>query len=744
VPSLPQRLSDALGDRYRIENELGRGGMAVVYRAHDLKHDRAVALKVLRPEIAADVEASERFLREIRMVARLTHPHILPLYDSGRRGGVLYYVMPLVGESLRTRLEREGALPVEQVLLIVDAVADALAYAHSQDVVHRDIKPENILFNVGHPMVADFGVARAIGADAVTQGGIAVGTPEYMSPEQAGGEAELDGRSDVYSLACVVYEMLCGAPPFQGADARSVMARHITEPPAPVRARRPEVPMGMAAALGRALEKAPVSRFRTAAEFAAALRAVDAAHDAAPRGRIAVLPFVNTSGDPGIEYLSDGITDTLIDALAKVDGLEVCSRTSVFALKASGKDVRAIGAHLHVATVIEGTLRRAGERLRVTVQLTDVAAGRLLWSQRWDRALTDVLAVEDEIAEAIVGTLRRTLLRDLGQVHPRRYTQNVAAYNLYLQGRYYWNRRSAGDLQRAIAFFEQAIAADPEYALAYTGLADCYALQIDYRSIRVREGLERAKAEARRALAIDDNLAEAHTSLAWVLFVYEWDWAGAEREFRRALQIDPRYATAHQWYAWLHLVRGRRNESLAEGHAAADLDSTSVSIRRTLGWLYYHARRHDAAVQHLLRACAMDPTAAENHRILGLVYAARGDFPSAEAACREAVRLSDGSPVATGALSFVLAEAGRTDEARALLTGLRDLASRDYVSPVALGTAYLGLGMLDEALGELERAHHERRGWVAYLDAEQMFDPLRGMPRFEELRRTMGLATANG
>jgi serine/threonine-protein kinase len=432
----------------------------------------------------------------------------------------------------------------------------------------------------------------------------------------------------------------------------------------------------------------------------------------------------------------------LIDALAKVDGLEVASRTSVFALKGSGKDIRAIGAHLHVTTVIEGTLRRAGGQLRITVQLTDVAGGRLLWSQRYDRRLDDVLAVEDEIAEAIVGALRRTVLRDLGTVHPRRYTQNVAAYNLYLQGRYHWNRRTVGDLQRAIAFFEQAIAADPEFALAYTGLADCYALQIDYRSIRVQEGLERAKAEARRALAIDDNLAEAHTSLAWVLFVYEWDWAGAEREFRRALQIDARYATAHQWYAWLHLVRGRLNESLTEGHAAVDLDPSSVSIRRSLGWLYYHARRYDTAVQHLLRACAMDPTAAESHRILGLVYEARGDHASADAACREAVRLSDHAPVAIGGLSFVLAGAGRAGEARALLVQLEARASREYVSPVALGTAYLGLGMLDQALGELERAYRERRGWVAYLDAEQMFDPLRGLPRFEDLRRRLALAMA--
>ena len=742
MPAPHDRLTSALGDRYRIDGELGRGGMAVVYRAHDRKHERAVALKVLRPEIAADADASDRFLREIRLVARLTHPHILPLHDSGHRAGVLYYVMPLVGESLRTRLDRVGALPVDEVVPIVDAVADALTYAHAQNVLHRDIKPENILFNGTYPMVADFGIARAMDVcgDAVTQGGITVGTPAYMSPEQASADAELDGRSDVYSLACVVYEMLVGEPPFAGGDGRSTMVRHITEPAPPVRVRRPEVPAAVAAALTRALAKAPADRFRTPAEFAAALRSRQSgAADTVPRGRIAVLPFVNASGNPDDEYLSDGITDTLIDALAKVEGLAVASRTSVFALKGGGKDVRAIGAHLHVGTVIEGTVRRTGLRLRIMVQITDVSQGRLLWSQRYDRTLEDVLAVEDEIAEAIVVTLRRTLLRDLGAVHPRRYTQNVAAYNLYLQGRYAWNRRTVDELQRAIAFFEQAIATDPAYALAYTGLADCYAIQLDYRSIEVHEGLERAKAEARRALAIDDELAEAHASLAWVQFIYEWDWAAAEREFRRALDIDPRYASAHQWYAWLLLVRGRLNESLAAAHAAADLDPASVSIRRSLGWLYYHARRYDTGVEQLQRALAMDPSAAETHRILGLVYAAQGNLAEAEAACREAVRLAPDAAISAGLLILIVARAGRTAEARDLLADLEARATRQYVSPVSLGTAYLGLGDVEAALGELERAYRERRGWVVYLDVEQLFDPLRGHPRFEALRRHMAL-----
>jgi len=742
VSALSDRLATALRDRYRIEDELGRGGMAFVFRAHDLKHDRAVAVKALRSEIGADENASERFLREIRLVARLTHPHILPLYDSGRRNGVLYYVMPLVGESLRARLDRQGPLPVGEVLGIASAVADALTYAHGQQVLHRDIKPENILFNAAYPMVADFGIARAIdaSADAVTARGVAVGTPAYMSPEQASGDAELDGRSDVYSLACVVYEMLAGEPPFAGTDSRQTMARQITEPAPPILLRRPDVPPAMGAALARALAKSPSDRPATPGEFVAAMRRRDAPEASlAPRCRIAVLPLANTSGDPANEYLSDGITDTLIDALAKVAGLEVASRTSVFALKGQARDARTIGAHLRVGTLVEGTVRRVGERLRIVVQLTEVADTRVVWSQRYDRSLADVFAVEEEIAEAIVAALRRTLLRDLGDVHPRRYTGNVAAYNLYLQGRFYWNRRTDADLQRAIAFFEQAIAEDPDYALAYTGLADCYALQIDYRSIPVRDGLERAKAEAQRALAIDDELAEGHASLAWVLFIFEWDWAAAEREYRRALEIDPGYATAHQWYAWLLLVRGRPEEALGEGHAAADLDPASVSIRRTLAWLYYHVHRYETAVSHLQQAVAMDPTAAENHRIMALVYTGRGDLDKAEAEARTAIRLSDGSPVSRGLLALILARAGRREEARTILEELKTLARIDYVSPVALGTAYLGLDEMEAAVGELERAREERRGWVVYLDVEQLFDPLRGHPRFEALRHELRL-----
>jgi serine/threonine-protein kinase len=750
MSNLPERLAAVLEDRYTLEREIGRGGMATVYLATDRKHERQVAIKVLHPDLVSHGYHPERFLREIRIIASLTHPQILPLHDSDECEGFLYYIMPFVaGGSLRHRLERDAPLPVDDTIVIARAVAAALDYAHRHDVLHRDIKPENILFNEGQPVIADFGVARAISicCDDLTAAGIAIGTPAYMSPEQATGDENLDARSDLYALACVVYEMLTGTPPFTGANARQTMARQALEPPPSVRAPRPDVPPGVEGAILRALAKDPEDRFPTTVEFAEALSAPTSGAEhlfPAPDARrtIAVLPFVNASPDPENEYLSDGITDELINALAKVEGLHIASRTSVFALKGSARDVRSIGALLNVSAILEGTLRKADRRLRITAQLTNVADGRLLWSERYDREIEDVFAVEDEIARTIVETLRTTLLGDLGELVSRRYTENVVAYNLYLKGRYFWNQRTQAGIAQAIECFEQAIAEDPEYALAYSGLADCHAIQVDYRGIPAAEGMQRAKAEARKALELDETLAEAHTSLAWVTFIYEWDWALAEAEFRRAIDLNPRYATARQWHAWLLTALGRTEEALAEGRAALEFDPASVSVRRSMGWLYYYARRYDTAVEHLQRALTMDPTSSENHRVLGLAHTQRGAFDAAETALRQALATHLGakeSPYVVAALGYLAARRGDGAAAEERLRELEDRVREQYVSPVALVTILVGLGRVDEALGWLERAHEERRGWLAYLTVEPLLDPLRGHPRFAALIRKMRL-----
>ncbi len=738
------RFAIALADRYTVERELGRGGMATVYLAEEKKHGRKVAIKVLRPEITASV-GTERFLREIGIAARLSHPHIVPLIDSGEAGGFLYYVQPHVpGGSLRDRLRETRQLSLKDALRIAQEIGAGLDFAHRKGFVHRDVKPENILFADGHAVLADFGVARAVSdADAqVTEAGLAVGTPEYMSPEQASGESDLGPASDVYSFACVVYEMLGGEPPFRGSGPRAIMAKQVTASPRPLRGLRPEVPVATERAVVRALEKDPNQRFTSAAEFVTALTAPDgpgAARTPATTRSIAVLPFVNASPDPDNEYLSDGITDELIDALAKIAGLRLASRTSVFALKGKSLDVRAVGALLGTSVVLEGTVRKARDRLRITAQLTSTDDGRLLWSQRYDRKLVDVFEIQDEIAETIVNTLRATMFADLSEHVPRRYTENIQAYGLYLKGRYAWNKRTQEGVAEAIGYFEQAIAEDPTYAPAYAGLADSYALDVDYRSIPVDEAYRRAKEYARKALELDETVPSAHASLAWSLFVYDWDWEGADREFRRAIELNPRYASAHQWYAFLLASRGEHDAALLEGHTAIELDPASVSARRGLGWLAFYARRFDQALDHLARAVELNPMAVESYRILATTLGMKGQWGEAERILRDALVLPGAGAYTTATLGWVLARSGKRSEAEQLLRALETVARESYVSPVAFAILHVGFGNVDRALDWAERAYDEKRGWLAYLKVNPMLDPLRNESRFQSLLEKMRL-----
>ncbi len=734
-----------LAGRYVIERPLGYGGMATVYLAEEQKHSRRVAIKVLHPDLTRAL-GTERFQREIRIAARLSHPHIVPLIDSGEADGRLYYVSVYVpGGSLRDRLNREHTLALGDALRVAHEVGSALESAHRNGYVHRDVKPENILLSEGHAMLADFGIAIACATEStepITEVGLALGTPEYMSPEQASGERDLGVASDLYSLACVIYEMLTGDPPFRGPNSRATMAMHVTRTPPSMRAVRPELPVVLDQVLTKALAKAPEARYASVGDLVAALDAAAlprlSTARAAPR-TIAVLPFINASPDAENEYLSDGITDELIVALAKVEGLRVSSRTSVFALKGKAQDVRAIGALLGASVVLEGTLRKAGERLRITAQLTSTDDGQLLWSQRYDRTLEDVFAIQDEIANTIVSTLRATTFASLETPVTRRHTENVRAHSLYLRGRHAWNKRSQEGVFEAIDFFEQAIREDPNYALAYTGLSDSFALLLDYRSVPVQEWHERAKEYARKALALDESLAEAHTSLAWSRFIYDWDWEGAAQEFRRAIELDPRYATAHQWHAFSLASRGRLDEALLEGHVAQELDPASVSIRRTLGWLYYYARRYEQARYHLARAIEMNPEAEETYRVLGLALATDGDLVEAERVLREAITLRGAGPYAIATLGYVLGRKGDREGALGLVTDLETRAATGYVSSVAFATLYLGLGDIEQALNWTERAREERRGWVAYLRVNPIFDPLRESPRFQALIESMRL-----
>ena len=732
---VPTGLKEALADRYVIDAEVGRGGMATVYGADDLRHGRRVAIKVLRPELAATLGA-ERFLREIGIAARLTHPHIIPLLDSGTADGMLYYVAQYVaGGSLRSRLRAEGPLPIREALRIAEEVGGGLDFAHRSGIVHRDVKPENILFADGHAVLTAFGIARCISirTDFRTDEGLVVGTPEYMSPEQAAGEVELSAASDIYSLACVVYEMLTGQPPFTGGTVQSIVARHITEVPRSARVARPEVPEGVVRALARAMAKNPLERFASVGAFITALEDDPATAVGARMRSIAVLPFVNASPDPENEYLSDGITDELIGALSKVKGLRVASRTSVFGLKGKLQDVRAVGALLGVSAVIEGTVRRSGDRLRIAAQLSSTEDATLLWSQRFDRTLEDVFALQDEIAHTIVDALRATTFADLSEPLPQRYAGDARAYSLYLKGRYEWNKRTQEGVTAGIRHFQEAVALDPQYAPAYVGLADSYALHVDYRSVPVAEGFESAKAYARKALSLDESLAEAHASLAWSLFIYDWDFSEAEREFKRAIELAPGYATSHQWYAFLLIARGQVEEALIEAHMSQELDPGSVSIRRGLGGIYAYARRYEQARYHTERAIAMNPLAEESYRLLGMALFRQGKVDEAERVLRESAALPGAGPYADATLGYVLAQRGKVDEANAICAKLEAAAEVGYVSPVSFGTLSLGLGQWDAALDWIQKSIDERRGWFVYARVNPMFDPIREHPRFQSM-----------
>ena len=774
-----ERLRAALADRYALERELGHGGMATVYLARDLRHGRAVAIKVLRPEIAAAL-GPERFLREIEVAARLTHPHILALHDSGQAGGSLYYVMPYIeGESLRDRLDREGQLPLEDALRITREVAGALSYAHSHDVVHRDIKPENILLSGGEAVVADFGIARAITQAAgskLTETGIPIGTPAYMSPEQASGGGVIDGRSDVYSLACVLYEMLVGEPPYTGPNAQVVIAKRFTDPVPSVRRLRDTIPPTMDAAITKALAKAPTDRFATAAQFGEALEApAQRARDtgrrtsrlaawaglaatlvvaaaglfvlsrphgtpalAGPPGQsIAVLPFVNVSGAPQEEYLSDGISEELINALSKLPQLKVVARPSSFAFKGKNEDVRQIGQALQVATVLGGSVRRAANRLRVTAQLTDARNGYNLWSETYDREMGDVFAVEDGISHAIMRALQMHLVSEDSLTLLRRPTHDVEAYDLYLKGRYFYDKAGFGPVQQALAYFQQALAHDSNYALAYAGIADAYQRLTASTYLRPREGMAKARAAALKALALDPTLADAHASMGDQLCVYEWDASAAEREFRRAIELNPSLANAHYFYANCLVAHGRLAEALAEARRAHELDPLNPEVATARAWALYVARRYDEAIAVMQKSLDLEPGLAHGHMLLALPLAGKGSYAEALAEARKMAALAGDAPNFAGILGYIAGRAGERAEAQHILTALERRPPGNTAFAIAL--VHLGLGHTDQALRWLQAAYEERAEWLVMVTPAPCFDPLRSDPRFSALMRKIGI-----
>jgi eukaryotic-like serine/threonine-protein kinase len=736
-----ERLTTALAGRYAIERELGSGGMATVYLADDVKHHRKVAVKVLRGELAS-VLGPERFTREIEIASGLSHPHILPLYDSGEAEGFLFYVMPWIqGESLRQKLKRETQVSIADALRITRQVAAALHHAHARHLIHRDIKPENILLHEGEAMVADFGIALAANAapdQRLTGTGFMLGTPEYMSPEQASGERTLDARSDVYSLGCVLYELLAGEPPFTGATAQAVVAKRFTDPVPAVRRLRPTVPLAMEQALMKALARVPADRFASAAAFADALTTPAASGPRPPS--VAVLPFLNLSADPENEFFTDGITEDVIAQLSKIRSLKVISRSSVMPFKKRERSLQEIGATLEVATLLEGSVRRAGNRVRIVAQLIDAETDRHLWAETYDRQLIDIFAIQTDVALQIAAALKAELSPDERKRIHREPTSNVHAYQLYLQGRHCYTRYTREGFRKGIDYFRQAIVADPGYALAHVGVALAYAEFASGQgggALKEDAAYREALAAVTQALALDSGLGEAHSVLALLKCVHDFDWSGAEKEFKLALELSPGSADVHDHYGWLCAALERYDEALALVKRAQELDP--LVHRADVASTLLRAGRYQEALQAALRCIEFEPEYARGRSTLGWAYLKNGMPDEGLAQLEQSVQLDPGNTLYLAQLGEAYAMAGNPEQARAVLRQLEELSQQRYVSPYHMAYVYTGLGEPETAIAWLERAYEERAGSVYGIKGSFLFTTLHSHPRFAALLGKMNL-----
>ena len=749
------QLGAALTGRYAVEHELGRGGMSTVYLAQDLKHHRKVAIKVLRPELGA-LLGPERFTREIRIAAGLSHPHILPLHDSGEVDGLLFYVMPYVrGESLRHRLSREKQLPVDEAISIVRQVASALEHAHGHGLIHRDIKPENILLHEGEAMVTDFGIAVAGGeaikrgsADGASSGGesrltgtgMTLGTAEYMSPEQAAAERTLDGRSDVYSLGCVLYELLAGEPPHQGASAMAVMAKRFTEPPPRVRRLRPAVSTNVEQAILRALAVDPAQRFQSAAAFADALVAPARAVETDRSPSVAVLPFLNISADPENEFFADGITEDVIAHLSRIRSLKVISRASVMPYKKREQSLREIAATLNVASLLDGSVRRAGSRVRIVATLIEVENDRHLWSETYDRELTDIFAIQTDVALQIAAALEAKLSPEEQRRIRKKPTDDVEAYQLFLQGRHCVLRWTQQGMDQGLKYLEEALARDPDYALAHATMAKAY---IDMAigvagSVPSEEAFRLAKAAVARALELDPNLAEAHATLGHLKYATDYDWVGAEQELKRAIELNPNSGEAYDYYGLMLSSLERYDEALEMQRRAHELDP--LAHRMDLVTTYLRAGRYGEALRGVTRVLEVEPHLPLAHLTLGWVQLLTGKADQGITTLEKGLALSPDNTLYLAQVGQAYGMVGRLDESRAMLRRLEELSSRRYVSPYHLAYVHTGLGDKERAMDWLERAYRERAGGIFGVKGSFLFTSLRGHPRFNALLQKMNLA----
>ena len=798
---------------YRIVEQLGAGGMGVVYKAQDSRLDRAVALKFLPDKMAQEPQALERFRREARAASALNHPGICTIYDVGEQDGRGYIVMEFIdGETLRHHIHRQ-ALPVEEILRLGMQIAEALDAAHAEGIIHRDIKPANIFVTKrGQAKVLDFGLAKLLpkavaaggpGADgedtdSTSIVGIISGTPSYMSPEQIRGDA-LDARTDIFSLGLVLYEMATGRQAFSGPTGGAIIEAVLTRSPAPARSINPNIPEKLEEIIHKALHKDKEQRYQHAAEVRIDLQQLDRGSDsgwrtaagntefvattkpatgdsdssghhtagAATRDSVtqhsatqrsvtqtgtirrervakiidslAVLPFENASHDPENEYLSDGIAGSLINILATVPKLRVMAQSTVFRFKGRNMDPQAVGRELNVRAVLTGRMMQSGGSLRIGTELVDVATGTQLWGAQYNRAPGDIFAIQDEISNEIAEKLRLKLTRAEKKRLTKRQTHDAEAYGLYLKGRHHWNRWTEEGFYKAIEYFELAAKKDPSYGLAHAGVADTYVLLGWNSYLPPKDAFPKGKAAAMEALRLEPELSEAHTPMAAVLWLHDWQWPEAQKEFVRSVTLNPCYPTANHWYAEYLMTMGRHDDALARMKKSQELDPLSLIISVAIGWTYYMARRYDEAIAQIRRTFELDPNYPVANWVLGLVLRRMGRYEEAIAEGEKGVKSSGGSPLIRASLAQSLGAAGKTKEAREILDELATLAKQKYVAPYFFAGIYAGLGDGERAMEYLEKSYQEHSHWLIYLHMDPGIDGLRSNPRFQELLRQVGL-----